>query len=197
MYSHYVSSLEELMVVEAMRLSMLDEEERRKKAEKDQKAQAKKEAKDAKSKRKSSIQIDGGSSEPSTSTSANASSSAISSTIERSSTPRGSLDAARTSLDNARAALTGKGKDKQSSSSNRNSIDSSNGNAATHNSTKPTSSSFLKMPPMQRNDSTASMAQHDLMPPMVPAKAAPSQAVHRESSTNKPEVQRTYSDLLS
>lgn len=182
--------------MEAMRLSMLDEEERRKKNEKEAKAAAKKEAKESKSKRRSSLQVDN-------SSAAEAGSSAsAASPGERASTPRVSLDAARSSLDNARAVLSGKGKDKQGTSS-RNSVESSNGYvgpASTSSmnavSTKPTSSSFLKMPPMQRNDSSASMAQHDLPPPMVPAKAAPGEAIHRESA-NKPTTQRTYSDLLS
>jgi len=184
--------------MEAMRLSMLDEEERRKKTDKDAKAQAKKEAKESKSRRRSSLQVDGSSGVIAESSHLvnGTSGSAISLGGERSGTPRGSMDAARTSLDNARAVLTGKGKDRQQAktSSSRTSIDSSNENAIS--STKPTSSSFLRMPPMQRNDSTASMTQHDLMPPMVPAKAPPGQAVHRETP-NKPEVQRTYSDLLS
>lgn len=191
--------LEELMVMEAMRLSMLDEEERRKKSEKEAKAQAKKEAKEAKSKRRSSLQVDSASAGES-SISVAPSTSAFSSTVDRSHSPRASLDAARSSLDTARAVLTGKGKDRQTAasatattSSSRNSTDSVNGGAAVNS--RPTSSSFLKMPPMQRNDSTASMSQHALMPPMVPAKAPPGQSVHRETP-NKPEVQRTYSDLL-
>jgi hypothetical protein len=187
------------MVMEAMRLSMLDEEERRKKNEKDAKAQAKKQAKESKSKRRSSAQMDGDGVGESSGSTAAASASAIPPTVERSSTPRGSLDVARSSLDNARAVLTGKGKDRQqaTTSSSRNSIDSSNSNGnANTTSSKPSSSSFLKMPPMQRNDSTASMARHDLMPPMVPSKAQPGQAVHRETSNKEPEIQRTYSDLL-
>lgn len=183
--------------MEAMRLSMLDEEERRKKSEKEAKAQAKKEAKDAKSKRRSSLQVDTASGgESAFSNAPSTSASAISSTVDRSSSPRTSLDVARTSLDNARAVLTGKSKEKQqTTASSRTSIESSNGNVIGVPNTKPSSSSFLKMPPMQRNDSTASMAQHNLMPPMVPAKAPPGQAVHREAA-NKPEIQRTYSDLL-
>lgn len=191
-------SLEELMVMEAMRLSMLDEEERRKKNEKDAKAQAKKQAKESKSKRRSSNQVDAdGTGETSNHTTP---ASAVPPNVERSSTPRGSIDAARSSLDNARAVLTGKGKERQqaTASSSRSSIDSSNNvnGTANTNTSKPSSSSFLKMPPMQRNDSTASMARHDLMPPMVPSKAQPGQAVHRETTNKQPEVQRTYSDLL-
>ena len=190
-------SLEELMVMEAMRLSMLDEEERRKKAEKEAKAAAKK---DGKKKRGAS----GSEAGPSGTTGTTAS--------------RLSFDALRSSLDRSARNSIDRDRDKERSGANKAvaatatatspqgsaptsvreatpelsppapvvasplPVASSSTQPATTSpataSGRPSSQAFLKMPPMARNDSSASMSHANayLPPPMVPSKASASTA---------------------
>lgn len=167
--------LEELMVMEAMRLSMVDEEERRKKAEKEAKK---------KSKRKSSTP-DPNAPSTSTSTGGRLSFDAIRNSIDsvrhrdhRDSQSGGSGTVTPTRSNGSPSASTPSSATRSASTSVSNPTTSTSASSSTSAANRP-QVQFLKMPPMQRNDSSASMMQRNLPPPLVPTRAG-------EGSSNQP-----------
>lgn len=231
--------LEELMVMEAMRLSMLDEEERRKKDEKEAKAKAKKSKKEAASSSASpgspsagasgsgSGSTGGGAAKRLFSAVKGASGSSASSANDRGegtsgsggsilrgggsgrASPRASLDVpSRASSDSSRTASavappgSGSVEASTSASASTSTAPPTFAAATQPQSNNPysryggtTKSSFLKMPPMQRNDSSASMSQHNLPAPLVPAKPSspPSGSANRNAPAFDP---KANDDLL-
>lgn len=232
------------MVMEAMRLSLLDEEERRKKADKDAKAQTKKEPKkrggllhaigNAKHGHDAASSVEAGPSGTSDS---------LSSGAGVPSTSRRSLDVLRSSLDRGhRSSVDKQHQQDRDRSVSVSEAESAGASTSTGRSTPPrprdtiaepetyaaTSSSsqvpspsqsrskrsnqnnssvhfstnqspFLRMPPMARNDSTASMSQVNMFlpPPMVPSKAsAAPPAMHDGNGGVRQLTQEEMSDLL-
>ena len=197
--------LEELMVMEAMRLSMVEEEERKKKAEKEAKAAAKKEKKESGSTsgaKRLLGAVTGSSSHRDGEGSRNASgrsSPRVSFDQPGQNSPRASLDSQRMTPSSSSTAAPGPAAASAAPLSSSSTVPPS-----TYGSNNPYSSriggnsksSFLRMPPMQRNDSSASMTAHNLPPPMVPTKASsPPPGAH---SSNQPRglSREEYEDLL-
>jgi len=182
--------LEELMVMEAMRLSMLEEEERRKKAEKEAKAAAKKEKKEGHGSTASGAKrllgavtgssshshgTAGGESSKAASQSSGRSSPRVSFDQQPTSLPRGSSETSRPTSITAPTASTSTASTSNPSgpaSSSAGGLGSNNPYASSSRIGGNSRSSFLRMPPMQRNDSSASMTQLNLPAPLVPAKAS-------------------------
>lgn len=195
--------LEELMVMEAMRLSMVDEEERRKKAEKDAKKKEKSYGGSSSSGAKrllgavtgsSSRGGDGeGSKQGAAAGSSGRSSPRVS--FDQPRLQQQQQDTPRASTESSRAAAAGLSSSSATVGSNNPYAASSSGSSRIGGNSK---SSFLRMPPMQRNDSSASMTTHNLPPPLVPTQAAnkPSEGARSQPQMSRQDARRLEEELL-